>query len=221
MALSFSLFLSRVHTKSMNEFGPSSSLNVRVKGVETNKGFIECEYFVNCAGIWARTIGKLSDPVVKIPICPAEHFFLTFKEIPEFNNLELPNVRDYDSHIYLRTWNNSFLMGAFERVARPWSLDGNQTWDQILEEHWIHFSKYIAAATKRVPILKTTGYDFLLNTPDAFTPDGKWILGEAPEIGNYYVCAGMNGNSLQVWLLTLISTLLINQVLDIWWYFQK
>ena len=37
----------------------------------------------------------------------------------------------------------------------------------------------------------------LMNTPDAFTPDGGWILGEAPEIGNYYICAGMNGNSLQ------------------------
>ena len=38
----------------------------------------------------------------------------------------------------------------------------------------------------------------LMNTPDAFTPDGRWLMGEAPEIGNYYVCAGMNGNSLQV-----------------------
>ena len=40
-------------------------------------------------------------------------------------------------------------------------------------------------------------YDFLLNTPDAFTPDGRWILGETPEVANYFVCAGMNGNSLQ------------------------
>jgi pyruvate dehydrogenase phosphatase regulatory subunit len=58
-------------------------VNVRVQGVETSLGKIECDYFVNCAGIWARNIGKLSDPVVKVPICPAEHFFLTFKEIPE------------------------------------------------------------------------------------------------------------------------------------------
>ena len=49
---------------------------------------------------------------------------------------------------------------------------------------------YISSATKRLPILKETEYDFLLNTPDAFTPDGRWILGEAPEIGNYFVCAG-------------------------------
>ena len=55
---------------------------------------------------------------------------------------------------------------------------------------------YISSATKRLPILKETEYDFLLNTPDAFTPDGRWILGEAPEIGGVFVCAGMNGNSV-------------------------
>ena len=71
------------------------------------------------------------------------------------------------------------------------------TWNDITEAHWRHMANYISSATKRFPILKETEYDFLLNTPDAFTPDGRWILGEAPEIGNYFVCAGMNGNSLQ------------------------
>ena len=58
-------------------------------------------------------------------------------------------------------------------------------------------SPFIASATNRMPILKDAPYEMLMNTPDAFTPDGGWILGEAPEIGNYYICAGMNGNSLQ------------------------
>jgi pyruvate dehydrogenase phosphatase regulatory subunit len=58
-------------------------------------------------------------------------------------------------------------------------------------------SPFISSATNRMPILKEAPYEMLLNTPDAFTPDGRWILGECPEIGNYYICAGMNGNSLQ------------------------
>ena len=95
---------------------------MKVKGVETSRGTIECEYFVNCAGIWARNLGLLSDPVVKVPICPAEHFFLTFKEIPELAGKKLPNVRDYDSHIYARTWRDSFLIGAFEREARHFKV---------------------------------------------------------------------------------------------------
>lgn len=112
----------RVISHSSNKLGPSSSGNVKVKGVETSRGTIECEYFVNCAGIWARNLGLLSDPVVKVPICPAEHFFLTFKEIPELAGKKLPNVRDYDSHIYARTWRDSFLIGAFEREARHFKV---------------------------------------------------------------------------------------------------
>ena len=57
----------------------SSLSQCRVAGVETEHGVIECDYFVNCSGIWAREIGKLSEPPVKVPICPAEHFFLSFK----------------------------------------------------------------------------------------------------------------------------------------------
>lgn len=190
--------VNKVTTSKCDRLGPNSSGNVRVSGVETEKGFIECDFFVNCAGIWAREIGQLSEPIVKVPVCPAEHFFLTFKEIPEMKDKQLPIVRDYDNHTYFRVWNNSFLMGTFEREARPWNVKSETGWNNVTEEHWIHMSPYISAATRRMPILKESQYDFLLNTPDAFTPDGKWILGEAPEVGNYFVCAGMNGNSLQV-----------------------
>jgi len=50
---------------------------------------------------------------------------------------------------------------------------------------------------RRIPSLKECGLKELRNDPDNFTPDGKWILGETPEIDNYFVAAGMNGNSLQ------------------------
>ncbi len=171
-------------------------------------GFIECEYFVNCGGIWARTLGKMSEPTVKVPICPAEHYFLTFKKIAEIANKSLPTVRDYDNHIYMRRIRDSFLMGAFEPKARPWRLTSGRPkthkpgvegqLPELTEEQWIHMAPFITAATNRMPILKEAEYDTLMNTPDAFTPDGRWIIGEAPEIANYFVCVGMNGNSLQV-----------------------
>lgn len=37
----------------------------RVNAVQTNLGTVECVYFVNAAGFWARAIGQLSDPYVK------------------------------------------------------------------------------------------------------------------------------------------------------------
>ena len=173
---------------------PDDSMkNVRVKGVETELGDISCEYFVNCAGIWAREIGKMCDTPVRIPICPAEHFFMTFKPLQELEDKKLPNVRDYDAHLYVRQAGDRYMMGAFERLARPWETHKHGVdpdWNTIKEQHWIHFQPYIRAAMQRLPILKEAEYDFLLNTPDAFTPDGRWILGEAPEVANYFVCAG-------------------------------
>ena len=151
----------QVMTQFTNLFGPSSNINYRVHGVETDQGVIDCEYFVNCGGIWAREIGKRSDPPVKVPICPAEHFFLTFKDIPELAGKHLPTIRDYDNYTYIRSWNDSFLMGAFEPKARPWKLrfkyymqshtpgvDGAEDTD-IIPEHWIHLSPFISAVTNR------------------------------------------------------------------------
>ena len=53
--------------------GPKSYESCHVTGVDTSLGHIQCDFFVNCGGIWARTIGALSEPHVKVPICPAEH----------------------------------------------------------------------------------------------------------------------------------------------------
>jgi len=177
-----------------------SSRNVRVTGVETEKGNISCDYFVNCAGIWARKIGRMMETPVRIPICPAEHFFMTFKALPELEGKKLPNIRDYDNWMYARQLGSTYMIGAYEALARPWDVSRHgidPEWNQVKEEHWIHFTPYIQSAMHRLPILKEAQYDFLLDTPDAFTPDGRWILGETPEVGNYFVCAGMNGNSLR------------------------
>lgn len=52
-----------------------------VTAVETNLGTLKCETFVNCGGFWARHIGQMSDPVVKVPLHPVEHYYLHTKPI--------------------------------------------------------------------------------------------------------------------------------------------
>ena len=140
--------------------GPKSYESCRVTGVDTSLGHIECDYFVNCGGIWARTIGQLSEPNVKVPICPAEHYFLTFKRIEEIANKSIPTVRDYDNHIYLRRFRDSFLMGAFEPKARPWKLTTGRPkmhkpgieglTNELSEEQWYHMIPFITSATNRL-----------------------------------------------------------------------
>ena len=47
-------------------------------------------------------------------------------------------------------------------------------------------------AIGRVPALASAGIKQLINGPESFTPDGNFILGEAPELRNLFVGAGFN-----------------------------
>ena len=45
----------------------------RVSGVETDHGVIETDFVVNCAGMWARSLGKLAG--VNVPLHACEHYY--------------------------------------------------------------------------------------------------------------------------------------------------
>ena len=63
---------------------------------------------------------------------------------------------------------------------------------QLLDEDWDQFELLMTNAIHRTPCLETAEIKMLLNGPESFTPDGNFILGEAPELRNYFVCAGFN-----------------------------
>src|SRR3546814_17490558 len=50
---------------------------------------------------------------------------------------------------------------------------------------------------KRVPILESAGIHTFFNGPESFTPDDRYLLGEAPELANFYVAAGFNSIGIQ------------------------
>lgn len=89
-----------------------------VSAVRTNRGRIDCEYFVNCAGFWARSIGEMSEPTVKIPLQPAEHYFLHTKPIANLDPM-MPVIRDLDGHIYVREVDGRILAGGFDEKTKP------------------------------------------------------------------------------------------------------
>jgi 4-methylaminobutanoate oxidase (formaldehyde-forming) len=91
----------------------------RVTGVVTDKGEIEAEYVVNCAGMWAREIGKMAG--VNVPLQPAEHYYLITEPIEGVNS-ELPILVDLDKYAYYREETGGVLLGLFEPVSAPWAL---------------------------------------------------------------------------------------------------
>jgi len=165
--------------------------NGKAVGVKTVQGDVRCEVLVNCAGQWARQFGKLAG--VNVPLYPAEHFYIVSGKIEGVHPM-LPVMRDPDGFIYYKEEVGGLLMGGFEPLAKPWRVDPiPSTFQfQLLDEDWDQFEPLMTAAIHRTPCLETAEIKMLLNGPESFTPDGNFILGEAPEVRNYFVCAGFN-----------------------------
>ena len=163
----------------------------RVTGVKTAEGDVACEILINCAGQWARQFGALAG--VNVPLYPAEHFYIVTDRIEGVHPM-LPVMRDPDGFIYYKEEVGGLLMGGFEPVAKPWRMEPiPSTFQfQLLDEDWDQFEPLMINAIHRTPCLETAKVKMLLNGPESFTPDGNFILGEAPELGNYFVCAGFN-----------------------------
>jgi len=163
----------------------------RVKGVKTKQGDIQCDILVNCAGQWARQFGQLAG--VNVPLYSAEHFYIVTDKIEGIHPM-WPVVRDPDGYIYYKEEVGGLVMGGFEPVAKPWNVHPIPSTFQfeLLGEDWDQFEILMENAIQRTPCLETAKVKMLLNGPESFTPDGNFILGEAPEVRNYFVCAGFN-----------------------------
>ncbi|MET0346450.1 MAG: FAD-dependent oxidoreductase [Casimicrobiaceae bacterium] len=154
-------------------------------------GEIACETVVNCAGQWARELGRVAG--VNVPLHSAEHFYVVTKPIAGVTP-SLPVIRDPDGFIYYKEEVGGLVMGGFEPVAKPWNVeripDGFEF--QLLPEDWDQFEPLMQNAIHRTPCLETAEIRMLLNGPESFTLDGNFILGEAPELPGFFVCAGFN-----------------------------
>ncbi|HKC09360.1 MAG TPA: FAD-dependent oxidoreductase [Methylomirabilota bacterium] len=160
-----------------------------IAGVETSAGPIATEILVNCAGMWARELGRMSG--VTIPLHACEHMYIVTQPIAGVKP-DLPVLRDPDGHIYVKEEVGGILMGGFDPWAKPWGAAGIPEGFAFgtLKEDWDKFEILMRNALVRLPALETAEVRTFLNGPESFTPDNYFILGEAPEVRRYYVGAG-------------------------------
>jgi glycine cleavage system aminomethyltransferase T/glycine/D-amino acid oxidase-like deaminating enzyme len=162
-----------------------------VAGVATTAGVIETDYVVNCAGMWARQLGALSG--VNIPLQAAEHYYLITDQVEGISKT-WPVIEDPASFGYYREETGGLMIGLFEPEAAPWMVDGvpeDFAFGRIPPD-WDRMAPYLERAMERVPIAKETGIREFFCGPESFTPDLMPIVGEAPELRNYFVAAGLN-----------------------------
>ena len=162
-----------------------------VTGVRTPSGSIEAEYVVNCAGMWARQLGARAG--VTIPLQAAEHYYLITEEIAGLS-AACPVLEDPASYGYFREEVGGLMVGLFEPVCAPWKVDGVPEDFSFgeLPPDWDRMAGYVETAMRRVPASLEVGVRKLFCGPESFTPDLQPVVGEAPELKNYFVAAGLN-----------------------------
>ncbi|MBF8289238.1 MAG: dependent oxidoreductase [Chloroflexi bacterium] len=168
----------------------------RVTGVATPFGDIAADVVVNCTGMWARALGQKSG--VTIPLHAAEHFYVITEPIPGLDP-GLPVLRVMDEFAYVREDAGKLMVGFFEPGAKPWATDGIPEDFAFgrLPEDWDHLGPYVERMAGRLPVLRDAGIKLFFNGPESFTPDDRYILGEAPELSGYFVAAGFNSVGFQ------------------------
>lgn len=168
----------------------------RVTGVRTAEGEIRSRYVVICGGMWSRDLA--ASVGVNLPLHACEHYYVLFEGV-EGLSPELPVLRDYDACTYYKYDAGKLLVGAFEPSAKPWGMEGiseDFCFDEIAGD-FDHFEPVLHDAMKRLPALERAGIQKFFCGPESFTPDVRYHLGEAPELKNCFVAAGLNSIGLQ------------------------
>ena len=171
---------------------------------------IQSRVVVNAAGMWARQLGELAG--VCVPNQAAEHYYLVTDPIAEIDR-DWPVIEDPSSYTYIRPEAGGLMVGLFETQAAAWNVNHIPTEFSFgeINPDWDRMTPFLEKAMNRVPISLEAGMKTFFCGPESFTPDLNPLLGEAPELENYFVAAGMNsigiltgggiGNLMAQWII--------------------
>ncbi len=166
----------------------------RVTGVDWEaggaRGHVAAEVVVNCGGMWGRDLAAQAG--VTVPLHACEHFYLITEPVAGLE--QMPVLRVPEECAYYKVDAGKMMLGAFEPKAKPWGMGGIREDFEFdtLPEDWDHFGPILEMAAERMPMFQTAGIHTFFNGPESFTPDDRYYLGEAPNLGGYWVAAGYN-----------------------------
>lgn len=163
----------------------------RVAGVVTPRGTILAEQVVLATGMWSRQLGRKIG--VSVPLQAAEHYYLLTEPLAGMHP-DLPVVEDPDTYTYVREEGGGMLFGLFEPEGAAWNLKGipDDASFSVLPPDWERMTPFLEAAFERYPVMKTAGIKTFFCGPESFTPDGSYLVGEAPEVDGLFLATGLN-----------------------------
>ena len=168
----------------------------KVTGVRTEEGTISADVVVNCGGMWARELGRQNQ--VGVPLHACEHYYLVTEPIPNLPS-DLPVLRSYCDGTYWKEDAGKLLFGFAHFHPKAWAPEGIPDSFEFDSLPFVEddVMEVLELALNRVPILQETGIRTFFNGPESYSHDGRFTLGEAPDLKGYYVLAGVNSTGIQ------------------------
>lgn len=166
-------------------------INGRVQAVQTTQGRIRTEIVVAATGIWSPRIGRMVG--ISLPLIPMQHQWVLTEPLAMLHTEKaVPNLRDPDKLVYFRQDGQGLVIGGYERDPVAFDVDAipdtaNPT---VREFQEARFASLLQASSERLPSLQNTTLTKRVNGLEAFTPDGEFILGEAPEVRGFWTACG-------------------------------
>jgi len=165
--------------------------NGTVAAVHTESARLEADVVVVAAGIWSREI--LRQNGIALPQGACEHFYAIADVDPALPR-KTPSFICAERLIYGREETGGFLVGFFDRAAKV--VDVAQLPEPftftLLPEDWDQVASYYQEACEIFPALHGAPIRLLLNGPEAFTIDGRPLVGPVGRIDGLYVASAMN-----------------------------
>ena len=161
--------------------------------VVTDKGRLVAEHVVNAAGCYAPQLGQMVG--YDVPIVSVIHQYLVTEAIPEVAelNFDLPVIRDPRASCYYRREIDGLIVGPYERSgAKTYGVEGID-WDLTFyltpPDHDV-LMPWLELAAQRIPVFAEAGIRTTISGPITHTPDSGYLMGPAPGLKNYWICAG-------------------------------
>uniref|UniRef100_A0A915KXL9 Uncharacterized protein n=1 Tax=Romanomermis culicivorax TaxID=13658 RepID=A0A915KXL9_ROMCU len=190
-----------------------NSQGSNVTSIDTTIGAIKTQAIVNCAGVWSTKVARMVN--LSIPLMAIKHSYIISQSIDGVSNM--PNVRDHDSSIYLKTQGQCVVAGGYEPnpdFCDPVADDFSYS---LYNFNWDTFASNMKNIINRLPILKNTPVKSEICGPESFTVDHEPLLGPSSQIHNFYFGCGFNsagimlsggcGRELAHWILNNRPTL--------------
>jgi dimethylglycine oxidase len=192
----------------------------RVRSVRTDRGDVECERVLICAGIWGPTVGAMAG--IPIPLVAVQHQLVWTDPVPELEGetreVVHPILRHQDMAMYFRHREDHYAVGNYKHqpIATPQSQlrRPNQAGPMPSLMPWTprDFDVAEAEAARLLPALKgrvrPADPSRSINGMFSFTPDAASIVGESARVRGVWVCeavwvthAGGMGRQIAEWMV--------------------